>query len=598
MHKRSNAYRVVFALLLGGSLTACSFSSNESAGTVVSLPQSADAPAVSPPPPPTPVPQQAMPTPAEASRFLISASFGPTEETIENVVDLGYSGWLQEQFQLPMRSVLDASMPDLVANQDETFESDVVLSNFYENAILGEDQLRVRATYALSQIFVISTRNTRVRKDGEGFARYVDIMQEGAFGNFRDLLEEVTYSPVMGAYLTYAGNRKANPAKGSAPDENYAREIMQLFTIGLYELNIDGTLKLDAEGQPIETYSNADVQGLAKVFTGLWYEGLPFAKQRNSRTQKNQISRMVLFEEEHAAESKSFLGETLSPTLTGDESINAALDILFEHPNTAPFLSIQLIQRFTTSNPSPAYVRRVATAFNQGAYRLPNGNTIGSGERGDMRAVWGAILMDEEFKDPSSFSDASFGKVREPVLLFTHWARMSKVPTIGLVDGDTVIDQYVLGQHNEFRLGQRPFTSPSVFNFYRPGYVAAGSQTARAGLVAPELQITNATSVLSYANFMRTLVFRDEGAGSSNGSFGLIGDYSDEIELARDAGALIERLDLLLLANTMTPLTRHRLEVTIKSVKFDESNADSRLRNRVQLAVQLLMVSPEYMVQQ
>ncbi|MEL6859059.1 MAG: DUF1800 family protein [Pseudomonadota bacterium] len=601
MRTRKNFEHAAFAVLIGASLAACSAGGGDDEGDLPAVPPIGGNPPTSPPPPPPPPPPPEKPTPEEASRFLLSASFGPDAASVDELVDLGYSDWIEAQFQLPVRSIVDASLPNLRPNEDFSPEWRVIISEFYENLILGEDQLRMRATYALSQFFVVSSRSGAVGRDGEGFASYVDILQEGAFGNFRDLLEEITYSPTMGKYLTYVGNRKANPATGSAPDENYAREILQLFTIGLYELNLDGTLKLDGNGQPIETYTNEDITELAKVFTGLWYEGLPFARQSGQRTDENRMSRMVMFEDQHSDASKTFLGETLSATLTGDETIRAALDVLFEHPNTAPFFSQQMIQRLTTSNPSPDYVRRVAEAFNSGAYTLPDGDAVGSGTRGDLRAVWAAILMDEEYHDPASMTDPTFGKVREPVILFTHWARMSEVPAVDLMDGTTIVDGFVLHQERSDRLGQRPLTSPSVFNFYRPGYVAAGSQTAAAGLVAPELQITTTTSVVSYANYMRSLVFRNPGAGGANGTFSLVGDYSDEIAIADDADALIDRLDLLLLAGTMTTDTRQRLETVIESVDIDIANVDvrnDRLRARVQLAIQLLMVSPEYTVQQ
>ncbi|MEL7041632.1 MAG: DUF1800 domain-containing protein [Pseudomonadota bacterium] len=602
---------VALAILMSGTVAACGGASEDQGlvlpdeiaggGSTPPVPSPPLPPPPPPPPPPSPPPPPppAKPTPEEASRFLQSASFGPDAALIDELVELGYSDWIQAQYQLPMRSIVEVSLPNLTPGENSNnAEQRIPISEFYENAIMGEDQLRMRATYALSQVFVVSTNSGRVASDGEGLSRYMDILQEGAFGNFRDLLEEVTYSPVMGDYLTYAGNRKANPATGSAPDENYAREILQLFTVGLYELNQDGTLRLDGTGRPIETYTNEDITELAKVFTGLWLEGLPFARQRNRRTVQNQISRMVMFEDEHSDASKTFLGTTLPATLTGDETISAALDVLFEHPNTAPFIAQQLIQRMTTSNPSPAYVRRVADAFDRGEYVLPDGDTVGSGTRGDMRAVWAAILVDAEYLDPTAVSDPTFGKVREPVIRFTHWARMSDVPTVNLVNGTTTVDGFVLNSQNGDRLGQRPFTSPSVFNFYRPGYVAAGSETAQAGLVAPELQITTTTSVLSYANFMRALVFRDPGAGGSGGTYGLIGDYSEEIALADNPDALIDRLDLLLTAGTMTDDTRRRLRTTIESVGIDASDPAPDLRNRVQLAMQLVMVSPEYTVQQ
>lgn len=586
------------SILLVTLLTIAACGTGQS-GTTPALP-AVDQTPLSPSSPETQPTTIAKPTPREASRFLMSATFGPNSESIDQLSEIGYSDWMKLQYQLPMRSIVDASLPNLTANTDDFSEHRVVISEFYENAILGEDQLRMRTTYALSQLFVVSTLSGRVGSDGEGLARYVDILQEGAFGNFRDLLEEVTYSPVMGEYLTYAGNRKSNPATGYAPDENYAREILQLFTIGLYELNLDGTLKLDGSGQPIETYTNEDISELAKVFTGLWFDGLPFGLLRHKRTERHQLSRMTMFELEHSDQPKTFLGETLTSTLSGEETISAALDILFEHPNTAPFVSRQLIQRMTTSNPSPEYVRRVAEVFNTGSFRLPSGDIVGTGDRGDLRAVWAAILLDSDYLSAASVADPSFGKVREPVILFTHWARMSEAPAVDLLSGggNDIVDGFVINQHYSSRLGQRPFTSPSVFNFYRPNYTAAGSQTARAGLVAPELQITTTNSVISYANFMRTLVFRDQGATGANGALGLVGDYSAEIEIAENSEALIDRLNLLLLAGTLSDDTKRHLKATIESVSYDAENTAERLRDRVQLAIQLIMVSPEYMVQQ
>lgn len=593
--------QVISILLMGAFLAACDLAIEEDAGTtppnaVLMEPAHPNTPPSAQDDPP-PSSQPLAPTPTEASRFLMAASFGPNAESVQELVDLGYSNWIQSQFELPMRSIFEEARP-VLAEKEGGSKHLVPISLFYENAIMGEDQLRMRGAFALSQIFVVSSESSMTAYNGLGLSRFADILQEGAFGNFRNLLEEVTYSPVMGEYLTYAGSRKANIVTGVAPDENYAREIMQLFTIGLYELERDGTLRLDAQGQPIETYDNEDITELAKVFTGLWYEGLPYGRQRGRRSEVSTYSRMTMFEEEHSQTSKTFLGATLPATMTGEESISAALDVLFEHPNTAPFLSKQLIQRMTTSNPSPEYVERVATAFETGSYRLPNNAMLGSGDRGDMRAVWAAILMDPEFHAAAAQEQNDFGKVREPVIRWTHWARMANVPSARMLIGNDVLDSMAIKHENPERLGQRPFSAPSVFNFYRPGYSAAGSATAEAGLVAPELQITTATSVINYANFMRSFVFRDEGASSRGRELSLVGDYSAEIDLARDPDALIDRLDWLLTAGTMSSDTRRKLQTVIESVTISASNAEEQLRNRVQLAIQLIVVSPEYIVQQ
>lgn len=593
--------RLVLALVLGLVISACDIANlDEVEGSTP--PALVAAEPSSPPPPPEPIAATpiAKPSPEQSARFLLSASFGPSANSIQELTTLGYSDWIETQFDLPMRSIVDASWPHLTDSTGWAGEHWAPISEFYENAILGEDQLRSRATYALSQILVVSAESERiVQTSGESLARYVDILQEGAFGNYRDLLEDVTYSPVMGEYLTFAGNQKADLQMGTAPDENYAREIMQLFTIGLFELNLDGSLKLDANGQPIETYTTDDITELAKIFTGLYWHGLEFGENRLNRTQQSSIRRMVMHQEFNSPGGKTFLGRTIPESLDGDEAIGAALDILFEHPNLAPFISRQLIQRMTTSNPSPDYVERVATAFESGRFQLPNGSIVGDGTRGDMRAVWAAILLDEAFLGLDPAIDSTFGKLREPVLRFTHWARMANVSEIKIFEGtDTLVDPLIMERNNAAKLNQRPFAAPSVFNFYRPGYVAPGSETANAGLVAPELQITTEMAITTYANFMYDVVLRDLGAEGSFGEFGIVGAYEEEIALAENPDALVERLNLLLTAGTMTEETQSKLRGLISTIDIRESEPDKWRRERVQRAILIAVVSPEFLVQQ
>lgn len=589
--------RLIVLLLLSAALAACV--AEQSEDSVGSLPlQVTTGSAVPPTPSPTaPIPAsqvQSKPTPNEASRFLMAATFGPNSQSIEELVDQGYSDWYLNQLEMPMLSIVEATWPYLSERTQSRGEHDAPIATFYDFAILGSDQLRLRAAYSLSQILVVShVSNNVIASDGEGLARYMDILQEGAFGNFRDLLEEVTYSPIMGEYLTYAGNRKGDLETGTAPDENFAREIMQLFTIGLYELNLDGTLRLDENGDPIETYTNEDITELSKVFTGLWWEGLPFDENRNDRSQLSSIRRMVMHEQHNSKGSKTILGETIPSSLDGNESIQAALDILFEHPNTAPFISHQLIQRLTTSNPSPAYVARVAQAFNSGRYELPNQSVVGSGIRGDLRAVWAAVLFDEEFHASHGVNSSDFGKLREPVLRLTHWARMAGVARVDLHQGT---DNFVLWHHD--RLGQRAFSSPTVFNFYRPGYIAPGLETSEAGLVAPELQITNQSSIVSYANFMRRIVFRDGQQEEAAAESGVYGSYTGAIELADDALALTDLLDLELMAGRMSRDTRRRIALAVEDIPLNgESDIEQRKRRRVMVATLIAVVSPEFLVQ-
>lgn len=558
-------------------------------------------------------------TSEEASSFLMSASFGPTQESIDALKSSGYSTWFKDQVGMPINSIAAISDAEL---RDGNVQEDIVREAWFDNAVLGQDQLRQRAAFALSQIFVTSTTNNSSR--GQLHSTYLDILQEGAFGNFRDLLDEVTYSPAMGEYLTYVGNKKADPEKGSAPDENYAREIMQLLTIGLVELNSDGTAKLGSDGEPIETYTNEDITGLAKVFTGLWYGATEYGRRAEvseDTTRRwetyEEINpfkmRMEMNDDEHSSESKSFLGETIPAQTMGDASISMALDILFEHPNTGPFICKQLIQRLTTSNPSQAYVERVTNAFETGFYQLPDGSVVEDrlgvdGSRGYLAPVWAAILFDEEALNPLVELDPTFGKIREPVIRLAHWARVAKVDRIE-IDSD-----YMMRSMNS-RLRQAPLESPSIFNFYRPGYVAPGSSTAAAGLVAPELQITGASSVIDYTNFMEALVYRDPEtrneyprgpAGSDNGEDlrGFAGGYRTEIALADDPDALADHLDLVFTAGRMSNATWTRVRDVIASVPIDVGEGEDgddvneKLRDRVKVAMHIAVTSAEFLVQQ
>lgn len=546
-------------------------------------------PIVEPPivePPPTVAPPVASGslTEEEAASFLISSTFGPTEDAVEELMDQGYSDWIKDQTDMGIDFMIDEVTQLSTRFADTTthkWES-VARQQWYERALFGEDQLRQRAAFALSQIFVVSTRPRDWLFKSHMQATYMDHLQVGAFGNFRDLLEDVTYSPFMGLWLTHIGNSKADPETGATPDENYAREIMQLMTIGLVELNMDGTVGTDSNGQAIETYDTEDVTELAKVFTGLHWGGdvSPFGEfpGRPARA-TTDILPMEMNENFHSAESKSFLGSTIPANTPGDTSIEMALDILFEHPNVAPFIGKQLIQRMTTSNPSPAYVARVSEAFESGRFTLPDNSTIGSGERGDLTPVWAAVLLDPEALDPARASDDNFGKVREPIIRFLHWARFAGVDRVEVLNEDPLLHLNGPGGI----IGQDPFRSPSVFNFFRPGFVAGGSETGDAGLAAPELQITNSTTAINYPNFMQAFVLRDNGQIN-------IGRYNDALDVADDPDELTDHLDLLLTAGRMTEATREMVRETIASV--------DGLRDRVQLGVMLTVVSQEYNTQQ
>ena len=529
---------------------------------------------------------QAENTDTQASSFLLSASFGPTGDSISDLLSLGYSQWFQTQLGMPIDSILERTLPRLTFSDTSTFRWEAVPREFwYKSAVYGEDQLRQRAAFALSQIFVASTEPRGMTFKSRMHARYMDIIQEGAFGNFRTLLENVTYSPMMGMWLTYIGNQKADLEIGRSPDENYAREVMQLFTVGLVQLNQDGTQKLDASGQEIEIYDNTDITELAKVFTGLWWDSSVSPGFLDGVGRPSVIGEelpMQMYDEEHSPYSKTFLGSTIPASLSGDETISAALDILFNHSNVAPFISKQLIQRMTTSNPSPAYVQRVADVFDRGSYTLPNGEVIGTGARGDLAPVWAAILFDPIAVDSYRGMDDTYGKVREPIIRFLHWARFAEIGDVEVIN-----EANFVSGGTQSTIGQNPYRATSVFNFYRPGYVASGSETAAAGLVAPEMQITHATTAINYANLMLTYISR-----SSSGNWA--GTYDPDIRtLAENADDLIDHLDLVLTAGRMSDQTKQSIIDTLAPV-----DPEGNLLTRIRLAVLLTVTSQEYITQQ
>ena len=520
-------------------------------------------------------------TEAEASRFLSQATFGPSQADIDELRSMGVSAWLQAEFAKPQESMLQDILIAEAAGED--IGDDQLSEAFWTRAILSDDQLRQRVGFALSQIFVASFSDSELSDRPIAMANYMDIISAGALGDFRQTLENVTYSPAMSIYLTYLQNQKADDAGEVVPDENYAREVMQLFTIGLLELEQDGSLRLDSGGNPIETYDNVDVTELAKVFTGLsWASRNRFLGR--PQTIESEYLPLVMYEEEHSPEAKSFLNTTIPANTPGNQSIDMALDGLFNHANTPPFISRQLIQRLVTSNPSRGYVSRVAGAFRSGSVTLPDGSTAGNGTRGNMRAVVSAILLDPEARDLSMMSDPAFGKLREPVTRFTHWAR-----AFGVQDTDADDINIIQNTSSPARLNQQAYRSPSVFNFYRPGFVAPGTESAAAGLVAPELQITTGSSITGYANFMAEFILQE--ASDEN----YLPDYSAEIALANDPAALVDRLDAILTYGSLRPETRTRIISAVNTVTG--TSRYPRDETRVGVAILMVMTSSDYITQ-
>lgn len=538
------------------ALAACGGGGGESAATGTPATPSAAAP---PPPPPPPPP----PTSTQAGRFLAQSTMGSTGSDIAAVTAQGFDGWLGAQFAKPRPTtfwdwlIKGGYLDPTIKYRDTGFEPMV-----WSSLISSEDQLRQRASVSLFAMYVVSVEAIAPDFPAFAMASYMDILWDNAFGNFRTLIEKVSLSPVMGHYLTFLNNRKAN-GKGAQPDENYARELMQLFTIGLYQLNLDGTLKLSG-GKPIETYTLDDVSGLARVFTG-------WVVDRYDRENPDYYLRpMVQDASRHETGVKTFLGTTIPAGTDGTASLKIALDTIFAHPNVAPFFSKQMIQRLVTSNPSPAYVQRVATVFENN----------GSGVRGDLRAVFRAILLDAEARnEAAAASSTTFGKLREPVLRLTGWARA--------FEATSPSDKWPIGNTASVtnRLGQMIGRSPSVFNFFRPGYVPPGSAVAAQNLVAPEFQLANEISVISYLNYIQ-VTMRD-GWGDFKGN------YTEYLAKAADSQALLDMVNLRVAANQVSAPTIAQIKTAVDSLP---AITPTDLQNRVNVATVLIMASPEYLI--
>jgi uncharacterized protein (DUF1800 family) len=536
---------------------------------------------------------------AEAARFLTQATFGPTDADVTRLMTLGYSAWLDEQLSLPATShrayweaanaVLQAQPTPTSAGQDQVWES------FWLQSVNGPDQLRLRVAYALSQIFVISALDSNVGAQPRALAAWLDMLGTDGLTNYRQLLESVSLHPLMGLYLTSLHNQKADPATGRVPDENYAREVMQLFSIGLVKLNIDGTPAL-VNGAPVETYTPADIAGLAKVFTG-WSWACPLTNSgcfNNgvSGTQQDldrAIKPMKAYPQYHSTDTKAFLGFVVGAQRAADPaaSLRLALNVLARHTNTAPFISKQLIQRLVTSNPSPAYVADVATAFSR--------------NEGDMKIVIKAIFMHPEARLAASPQ----GKLREPVLRLSAYLRA--MPHTSLTGGWKVGNT----DSASTSLGQTPLRAPSVFNFYRPGYVAPGTLSAAAGLLAPEMQLLNESSASGWTNFMRDNLTSGVGQfqatvnGVTVNMRDMQRDWTPELGLAATPAALVSSVVGRLLYGQASAALQSEIvtaisTITIPALAANGSNlatVNAAKFNRVKSAVLLTLASPDFLVQ-
>ncbi|MDF7824262.1 DUF1800 family protein [Pontiellaceae bacterium B12227] len=582
------------------------------------------------------------------SRFLQQATFGPSFSMITNFPGLGnpdlnnppytnYLEWIDAQIASPTRSHRafwrERSNPAFTNNpanahlyevghnsaigQQLTYYwndgsgsspykadtndainvgrkyNDVLFDNentkkivWYQMAITADDQLRQRMAWALSQIMVVGENGSNQTGYSERWLTYYDIFVRHAFGNFRDILGEVTYSPHMGRYLTFDSNKKADPGAGTFPDENYAREIMQLFTIGLWELNQDGTPKLDAGGNLIPTYDNDNITEFAKIFTGLKRQ----AKRDNTENADNYIDPSAIRADWHDLTAKTLLdGSTQGPFPETEAGVRAdidgLLDHLHNHPNTPPFIARNLIQRFTVSNPSPQYIFDVAQAFIDGSYA-----GAGSGMRGDLGAVIKAILLHPEARETALANDTAHGKLREPLVRLMNFARAFEITssqTYGFFPFHKLEEVFA----------QSPYDYPSVFSFYLPDYQPIGEILDR-NLHAPEFQIHNDVTALSLPNAIWWLVYEGieqdgtTGIGQRWYSQGNL-DLTVETAMAADSVALLDHLDLLLTAGRLSPVNRATIATVIDAMP---DGTEAERKARVQRALWLFALLPEFNV--
>jgi uncharacterized protein (DUF1800 family) len=535
-------------------------------------------------PPPVIPPVVVQPTDAEAARFLLQAQFAVTDADLAAVKSGGYAAYLSTNYNAAPGQTgvawLDSRGHNSITIEQRYFWPQFGDFMIWNQLLAGPDQMRKRLALALSEFFVVSLSPIDGFYPPYVIGAYWDLLCANAYGNFRTLLERITLNAGMGFYLNTKGNLKED-ANGRQPDENYAREVMQLFTIGLYELNPDGTPRLDANNNPIETYGQSDITNLAHVFTGYdWdylsnggtFTDVPWHDYDvpNTRFATNP---MLFRAGDHSTLAVTFLGTTIPANTPGSEALRIALDRLFSHANTGPFFARQMIQRLVTSNPSPAYVGRVAAAFADN----------GAGVRGDLKAVWTTILTDSEARTLPAASDTLSGKLREPVVRFVQWAR-----TVGTTSTNGDYQIYDLSA-SDTALGQSALRSPSVFNFFRPGYVPPNTAIASAGKQAPEFQLLNETTTAGYINFIQWI--------TRNGYNDVKPGYAELLPIAHDVPAVIAWLNLRLAANQLSASTLAVLQATLSAFAIAANSTDTAKLDMLATACFLILCSPEYLVQ-
>lgn len=551
---------VPFAATLMLALSACGGSSG--------------GPSPSPPPPPPAPPPPPIAT-AEAFQFLNQATFGATQVEVQRVINMGVEAWIDDQMaiapslQLPHLRSLSVPQfpPELQADRVDIW---------FRNVVDGPDQLRQRIAFALSEIMVVSQLGALIDAP-YALADFYDRLVLHAFGNYRDLMQVVTLHPAMGVYLSMLGNEKPNAALNIRPDENYARELMQLFTIGLVELNPDGTSRLDGQNRQIPTYSQEIIEGFAHVYTGWHYAGAP-GFQFAQRNAFNQAVPMQLYPNFHDPGAKTILNGTIIPAnQTGGQDLAMALDNIFGHANVGPFLAYRLIQRLVTSNPSPGYTQRIAAVFDDNGF----------GVRGDLGAVVKAILLDDEARPELPIEID--GKLKEPLLRLTQlWRAYDASSASGSFKGTTLPMSiaYVL-------LGQGPLQSPSVFNFFSPSFAPSG-EIRNSGFVAPEMQIATEYQNTFVTNILFVSSFQLNSANQNANPDDVLIDIAEEMAIASDTDALIDLVATKLLAGNISDTLRTQLAAMLDRVAMVFPGNTAALAAE---AIFLIITSPEFAYQ-
>ncbi len=508
----------------------------------------------------------------DAARLAGQATFGPTVAVVREIEQRGAAAWIDAQLLLPPSDL--GTYPVVADNvalvcptgapatcYRDTFTPFLTQAAFFRNAISGPDQLRQRVAFALSQVLVVSGDEVR---PNYGLAEYQKLLLRDAFGSYRQLIEDVTLSPAMGRYLNMVNNDKPNPAKGTAPNENYARELLQLFSIGLVQLRPDGSVATDGAGVPVATYDQDVVEGQAHVFTGWTYPLQPGAVQR-THNPAYYLGPMLAVASNHDTGPKAILGGTQIPAGQSPAAdLAQTLDTLAAHPNVGPFLGKQLIQHLVTANPSPGYVARISAVWADD----------GHGARGNLGAVVRAILLDPEARGDGK-TDASYGRVKDPVLLLTGLARALGVTTDGV---------YFAGGSGA--LEQPPYRSPSVFNFYPPDYAL------ESGLLSPASALLDSASVFTRANVVRKLLYAPPGPDATvTGATGTQIDLGDLAPYGGDPKALVDSANALFFHGTLSAAARGKIVDAVNAQGITDP------ANRVRVAAYLVLTSPHYEVQ-